>query len=142
AVSYKQSKVFDMGAFVDTMEVAASWDRVVEVYGRVREAVSPHAFVMCHFSHAYVGGCCLYFSFAGAGGSLEEREGGYERIWRVATQAAQQAGATVSHHHGVGFARADALARQLGEGGMKALRALKGTWDPDGIMNPGKLGLS
>lgn len=142
AVSYKQSKVFDMGAFVDTMEVAASWDRVVEVYDRVREAVSPHAFVMCHFSHAYVEGCCLYFSFAGAGGSLEESERRYDRIWREALQAAQQAGANVSHHHGVGFAKADALARQLGEGGMKALRALKATWDPDGIMNPGKLGLS
>ncbi|MFN7134412.1 MAG: FAD-linked oxidase C-terminal domain-containing protein, partial [Myxococcales bacterium] len=142
AVSYKQSKVFDLGAFADTMEVAGPWDQVVDIYERVKAAVAEHAFVMCHFSHAYVEGCCLYFSFAGAGGTLEETEARYDRLWKEALRAAQEAGANVSHHHGVGFSKADALVRQLGDGGMRVLRALKQTWDPAGILNPGKLGLS
>ncbi len=136
---YGMSKVMEGGAFADTFEVAAPWERVLEVYEKVRTAVSPHAFVMCHFSHAYLEGCSLYFSFVGAASESEETAR-YETIWRLAQSAALSAGANVSHHHGVGILKARALQDTLGEG-RHALRALKQLYDPDGIMNPGKLGL-
>src|SRR6185295_13023904 len=101
-VSYRISKVFEGGAFADTFEVAAPWERVLEVYERVRDAVSAHAFVLCHFSHAYLEGCSLYFSFVGAAPEGEERAR-YEGIWRMALSAAASAGANVSHHHGIGL---------------------------------------
>jgi alkyldihydroxyacetonephosphate synthase len=139
-VSYRISKVMEGGAFADTFEVAAPWDKVLDVYERVREAVSQHAFVLCHFSHAYLEGCSLYFSFVGAGvGGDDERER-YETIWRLALSTALSAGANVSHHHGIGLLKARALQDSLGDG-RHALRALKQAFDPDGIMNPGKLGL-
>jgi alkyldihydroxyacetonephosphate synthase len=138
-VSYRMSKVFEGGAFADTFEVAAPWERVLEVYQRVREAVSPHAFVLCHFSHAYLEGCSLYFSFVGAASEGDEQTR-YETIWRIALSAAQSAGANVSHHHGIGLLKARALQEALGEG-RHALKMLKDHFDPDGIMNPGKLGL-
>ncbi|MBL8950598.1 MAG: FAD-binding oxidoreductase, partial [Myxococcaceae bacterium] len=138
-VAYRMSKVFEGGAFADTFEVAAPWERVLEIYERVRAAVSPHAFVLCHFSHAYLDGCSLYFSFVGAAGEGHERER-YETIWRIALSAAQSAGANVSHHHGVGLLKARALQDALGEG-RHALKWLKDHFDPDGVMNPGKLGL-
>ncbi|MBK7860301.1 MAG: FAD-binding oxidoreductase [Archangiaceae bacterium] len=138
-VSYRMSKVFEGGAFADTFEVAAPWERVYEVYQKVREAVAAHAFVLCHFSHAYLEGCSLYFSFVGAAPLGQERER-YESIWRIALSAAQSAGANVSHHHGVGLLKARALQESLGEG-RHALKMLKDFFDPDGIMNPGKLGL-
>ena len=50
------------------------------------------------------------------------------------------AGATVSHHHGVGLLKARELAEELGEG-RRMLVALKRAFDPDGILNPGKLTL-
>jgi alkyldihydroxyacetonephosphate synthase len=140
AVSYKQSKLFDSGAFVDTMEVAGTWDRVVEIYQRVREALAPLAFVMCHFSHAYPEGCALYFTFAGNARSLEELEQRYDAIWRAGLAAARSAGATASHHHGVGVSKLNALKGQLGDG-LKLVRGLKATFDPKGILNPGKLGM-
>ena len=46
-------------------------------------------------------------------------------------------GGVVSHHHGIGRLRKEALARELGPGGSEAHGALKRAWDPDGIMNPG-----
>jgi alkyldihydroxyacetonephosphate synthase len=140
SVSYKMSKVMDAGAFADTMEVAATWDKVLDVYQRVRMAVAPLAFVMCHFSHAYLEGCSLYFSFAGAAASEEGQQRRYQALWKAALSAAMSAGATISHHHGVGLLKAPEMLEELGEG-RRMLQALKRSFDPDGIMNPGKLGL-
>lgn len=141
-VSYKQARVFDIGGFVDTMEVAGTWERVVEIYERVRAAAAPLAFVMCHFSHAYLEGCCLYFTFAGAAAGLAASEARYDELWRRASAAAAAAGATASHHHGVGLVKANAMKAELGDDGMALVRALKAAFDPAGILNPGKLGLA
>ncbi len=139
-VSYKMSKVVDNGAFADTMEVAATWDKVLDVYAAVRSACAPLAFVLCHFSHAYLEGCSLYFSFVASADGEEGLTGRYDRLWAAALPAAMRAGATVSHHHGVGLLKADALQRELGTG-RQLLFALKRALDPDGVLNPGKLGL-
>lgn len=139
-VSYKMSQLLDVGMFADTMEVAATWDKVMEVYRRIHDAVSPLAFVLCHFSHAYLEGCSLYFSFASSGRDEQEKEQRYDEMWRRALAAAREAGATVSHHHGIGLLKARDLQEELGDG-RRLLLALKRALDPDGIMNPGKLGL-
>jgi alkyldihydroxyacetonephosphate synthase len=51
------------------------------------------------------------------------------------------AGGAISHHHGVGLARAPWLRPALGEEAFATLVGLKGVLDPAGILNPGKLGL-
>lgn len=139
STSYKQSGVFAGGGWVDTMEVAGTWDRVQPIYDAVRRAVTNDAFVLCHFSHAYLEGCSLYFTFIGSARTVERGRAGYDRTWAVAIRAAMGAGATLSHHHGVGSHKARYLPDELGVGGMRALRALKASFDPDGILNPGKL---
>ncbi len=137
-VSYKMSGVLDAGAFADTMEVATTWDKVLDVYERVRAAVSPLAFVMCHFSHAYLEGCSLYFSFAASDVSEDAMERRYDELWRAALGAATSAGANVSHHHGIGALKAQKLVDEMGNA-RRLLFALGRGLDPDGIMNPGKL---
>lgn len=139
-VSYRMSQLIEAGTFADTMEIAAPWERVLEVYQRVHAAASKWAFVLCHFSHAYADGCSLYFSFVGSGASEEDMEERYNQLWRAALGAAMSAGGNVSHHHGVGLLKARALQDSLGEG-RHALAALKAIFDPTGVMNPGKLGL-
>lgn len=139
-VSYRMSRLIESGTFADTMEIAAPWEHVHEVYERVHEAASRFAFVLCHFSHAYADGCSLYFSFVGSAPTEQEMESRYHELWRNALAAAVSAGGNVSHHHGIGVLKANALQDALGEG-RHALRALKQIFDPDGVMNPGKLGL-
>lgn len=139
-VSYRMSRLIESGTFADTMEIAAPWEHVLEVYERVHAAASRWAFVLCHFSHAYADGCSLYFSFVGSGGDEADMEARYEQLWRTALAAATSAGGNVSHHHGVGLLKAAALQDALGEG-RHALAAVKAMFDPDGVMNPGKLGL-
>jgi glycolate oxidase len=56
-------------------------------------------------------------------------------------RAAIRLGGTVSSEHGVGAARAEYMAEQLGEGTLSVMRAIKRALDPKGILNPGKLGL-
>ncbi|MFI5289536.1 MAG: FAD-binding oxidoreductase [Polyangia bacterium] len=140
AISFRMSKVFDAGAFVDTMEVAASWDRLLDLYTAVRQAISPMAFIMAHFSHAYTDGCSIYFTFAARGGSRGEAERKYDAIWRAGLAAASRVGATISHHHGVGLSKAPFMPEEHGEA-MAIYRALKDVLDPSQVMNPGKMGL-
>ncbi len=139
-VSFRMSEVFDAGAFVDTMEVATTWDRLLELYYAVKQALAPYAFVMAHFSHAYPDGCSIYFTFASVGDAKLSAEERYDRIWQVGMQAALEVGATISHHHGVGLLKSRFMADEHG-GAMAIYRALKQTLDPDDILNPGKMGL-
>ena len=62
----------------------------------------------------------------------------YDDCWRTALSTVCDEGATISHHHGVGFSKQSFLPREHGEG-MRQLRALKAAFDPHGILNPGKL---
>ncbi len=48
-------------------------------------------------------------------------------------------GGTVSGEHGIGLAKKEYLARQIGEGGVKVMKRIKQSFDPEGILNPGKI---
>ncbi len=140
AVSYNMSKVFESGAFVDTMEVASTWERLPDLYEQVKRAIGQHAFVMAHFSHAYSEGCSIYFSFVGYAAGRAAAEARYDAIWRDGLAAASRAGGTISHHHGVGLLKGAAMAEEHRDS-MAIYHALKQAMDPDHILNPGKMGL-
>jgi alkyldihydroxyacetonephosphate synthase len=93
-----------------------------------------------HQSHAYTDGACLYFTFVGRP-EREQREAFYVGAWDKAQRAAIDAGAALSHHHGVGLNRARFMRQAVGDGGLAVLQSMKDALDPNGILNPGKLGL-
>lgn len=62
------------------------------------------------------------------------------RTTEVIYQLVHQFGGSMEYVHGVGVRLGHLMARELGSG-MNTLRSLKALLDPDGIMNPGKLGL-
>ena len=138
SVSYRQAPVFRLGAFSDTMEVAAPWSKLSALYDAVREALGEHVLVMAHLSHAYPDGCSIYFTFSGTAGSDAAAIAKYEAAWRSAMTAAIAAGGTLSHHHGVGRSKAPRLGDELGHG-VELVRRLMRAWDPHGLMNPGNL---
>lgn len=154
-VSFKWPRVFAAGAMADTMEFAATWDRLPALYQKVRAATLPQALVMAHFSHAYPDGCSIYFTFMTrslAGGSSPEElldpdvlaarqkddQRRYDEIWQGAIAAALAAGATIGHHHGVGRLRAPFLGDEQGHG-LPILRTLSAVCDPARIFSPGRL---
>ena len=131
------------GYVVDTMEVAAPWGALDDLYREVRAALLavPHArAATCHLSHSYLDGACLYFTFA-ATPPADEREATYVALWDAGQRAALAHGANLSHHHGIGLNRARFVHDALGPA-FAVLAAVKGALDPQGILNPGKLGLA
>ncbi|MGH2731821.1 MAG: FAD-binding oxidoreductase, partial [Actinomycetota bacterium] len=126
---------------VDTMEVAAFWRGLGSLYEEVREALGAHCdAVLAHSSHLYRSGANLYFTLGFSPASEEEAERRYLAAWEAGMRATLAAGATISHHHGVGLLKSAWMPEEAGSG-MEVLRRLKAGLDPAGIMNPGKLGL-
>ncbi len=130
------------GFVVDTMEVSASWSQVAAVSEgalRVLREIPGVIAASAHCSHSYTDGACLYFTFA-AQTAEDEREATYNRIWEQGTRKVLELGGSLSHHHGVGLNRSRFVSEALG-GAMAVVESVKDALDPNGILNPGKLGL-
>jgi alkyldihydroxyacetonephosphate synthase len=133
------------GIVADTIEISAKWSALPRIYHEAVNGLTGIGETLAasaHQSHAYTDGACLYFTFAGrpATGSLEEKEKYYRAAFDAVTAATEDNGGAISHHHGIGLNRARYLEHHLG-GGFDVLRKLKASLDPNGILNPGKLGL-
>lgn len=125
------------GIVGDTMEVAGRWSVLPELYERVRAAlgrVPDTIWASAHLSHAYGDGACLYVTMAGRGADW------YVAAWDAAAGEVLALGAALSHHHGIGLAKARFLPAALG-GAYGVLVDVKRALDPAGVLNPGKLGL-
>jgi alkyldihydroxyacetonephosphate synthase len=58
---------------------------------------------------------------------------------QAASRKIQDLGGTITHQHGVGLDHAPYLPAEKGPLGMDAIRVVCSSFDPDGMMNPGKL---
>jgi alkyldihydroxyacetonephosphate synthase len=139
---YLRDLLLDHAIMVDTLETATTWDRYLALHSSVRDAIATamdgRGLVMAHLSHAYSDGASVYYTFLARqreGHELEQ----WQRVKAAATEAIIAAGGALSHHHGIGSDHRPWMAQYLGAAGVRALAALKQTFDPKGIMNPGKL---
>jgi alkyldihydroxyacetonephosphate synthase len=132
----------ERGLVVDTIEVAATWDRVLPLYhavvGSLRE-LPEVALASAHSSHSYRSGTNLYFTFAARVEDRARMPEIYRECWRRAMVATAASGGGIAHHHGIGRIRRDALRGEVGDAGIALLRALKRSLDPDDLLNPGVL---
>ena len=125
----------------DTIEVAATWDRIGAIYDTVVAALAGAPGVIMasgHSSHGYPQGTNIYFTFVMKPEDFSRAEAAYLEAWGRALRATLAGGGTISHHHGIGRLRAPWLAEELGSA-YPLLRDLKRALDPNGIMNPGAL---
>ena len=68
---YIRDFLLDRGTLGDVSETAAPWSRLSSVYDAVIAAahgafdeLGVRGYIMCHLSHSYHSGACLYFTFA------------------------------------------------------------------------------
>ena len=141
---YLRDALLDAGALVETLETATFWSALPRLYAAIgaalrdtlSEAGSPPA-VLCHISHVYPSGASLYFTVACA--QLEDPIAQWQAAKAAAGEAIVTAGGSITHHHGVGADHRSLYPREVGTLGVAVLRAVKGTLDPAGILNPGVL---
>jgi alkyldihydroxyacetonephosphate synthase len=141
---YLRDALLGAGALAETLETAAYWSVLPQLYVAVRTALTetlaglgtPPA-VLCHVSHVYATGASLYFTVVCA--QAEDPVAQWRRAKEAANRAVLDAGGTITHHHGVGTDHAAAYAEEVGPLGLAALRAVKASLDPVGILNPGIL---
>ncbi len=131
------------GGTADAIEVAAPWDCITAVWKEMRKALKPLcASLDCHFSHVYHTGASVYVIFHSlTGGDDRDGEARYAECLKIAVETSLKYGGNVSHHHGVGTAKAEWMSLEHGEAGMKVMGAIKDALDPKGILNKGVLGL-
>ncbi|GAB4083566.1 FAD-binding oxidoreductase [Myceligenerans cantabricum] len=139
---YLRDTLLEHGVFAETLETATTWSglstlraAVVEALAAGFDAAGVRHRVLCHVSHVYPTGASLYFTVvAGPVGDLA-----WEPVKARTNDAIMAAGGTISHHHGVGTDHAPWLEQEIGEHGLRVLRAVKRELDPAAVMNPGTL---
>jgi len=143
---YIRDFLLDRGALADVSETAAPWSALPAVYDAVQTAcraafarLGVPGYLMCHLSHSYHSGACLYFTFAittaADGDDLEQ----YDVVKQAIQQAFVDTGATLSHHHAVGTEHAQWLEQDISAPGVGMLKALFEGTDPGANLNPGKI---
>ncbi|SEM84382.1 FAD-binding oxidoreductase [Lihuaxuella thermophila] len=66
---------------------------------------------------------------------IQRVEQAFDEIFRTALRL----GGTITGEHGVGMAKLNYLDLQVGDGGIELMKRIKQAFDPNNIMNPGKL---
>ena len=133
-----------LGALVETLETATFWSRLPRLYaavvGALRDSLTAQGtppVVLCHVSHVYPAGASLYFTVVSA--QAEDAVAQWRTAKAAASDAILDAGGSITHDHGVGTDHRKWYEREVGALAIDALRAVKATLDPAGIMNPGVL---
>jgi alkyldihydroxyacetonephosphate synthase len=144
AAPYMRDALLDVGVLCETLETATTWSNLATLKAKVTAALTDSLggqgtppLVMCHISHTYPTGASLYFTIVAK--QLDDPIA----QWHIAKQAVGDAivaaGGTITHHHAVGADHRPWMAAEVGDLGVRILRAVKRELDPAGILNPGKL---
>ena len=136
---YLRDHLLERGVMVETLETSTSWANLPVLYRGVGDVLAAHApIVGCHISHLYQSGASLYFTFVAPQDSSDPHAQ-WEAVKHAACRAIVKHGGTITHHHAIGVDHRDYLEDEDGHAGVAALRAIKKSLDPGGLMNPGKL---
>ena len=144
---YKKGKLPQPPLLYGTTDTVARFRDIPKIYRARKKAVEEgfkeyNARYNCHLSHFYDWGSMVYdrFYIDEPPNDPAEALALHDRLWDVCTAVGLANGGVVNEHHGVGLKLGRFMHKQYGPDGWALVQALKDAWDPDGIMNPGKLG--
>lgn len=139
--------MMDIPQMFGTMDTIAPYGQIEKIYYAMKEAIEtkyPFAKFIAHFSHWYEWGAMMYDRFIVEKEFVPEDPVEalklHQDIWTTGIRAALANGGVVNDHHGVGIKLGRFVREQYGPA-MQVLEGIKKNLDPNGIMNPFKLGL-
>jgi alkyldihydroxyacetonephosphate synthase len=137
----------EMPSVWGTIDLAATYGRILPAFEAVRELMLRDyerydLTFTGHFSHWHTWGTMVYgrFVLERPPEDVDAAVGIYDEIWRRSSEVILKHGAVINDHHGIGLKLAEDLPAQYGSA-WPLLRQVKAALDPQGVMNPGKLGL-
>jgi alkyldihydroxyacetonephosphate synthase len=144
---YLRNSLWQQGYAIDTVETACDWPKVKGMMLTVEQAAAEalaeageRVHTYTHLSHLYAQGASVYTTFVyRLSGNYEQDLARWQALKAAVCEAIVSSGGTISHQHGVGTDHAPYLSAEKGEFGIAAMRHLYKHFDPDGMMNPGKL---
>jgi D-lactate dehydrogenase len=117
-------------------DVVVPVSRIAELVDAVAAIAARHALRIVCFGHAGNGNLHVNLLFDPAEAGIDARTSAALDELFAATLAL---GGQLSGEHGIGLAKRDYMTRALDPTTLEAMRAIKRVFDPDGILNPGKL---
>jgi glycolate oxidase len=111
--------------------------RIAEMVQRIQQIAERHGLTIGTFGHAGDGNLHPTVVLDPADEAAVERA--HEAFAEIFAVAIAMDG-TITGEHGVGLVKLKHLERQLGSEHLALLRRIKAAFDPNGILNPGKLG--
>ncbi len=144
---YLRNTLWEQGVAIDTLETALPWSQVMDASRAIPKSIvdameshNENVLAFAHLSHVYRDGASVYTTFLfRRANDPDELLARWRDMKHTASLTIQQHGGTITHQHGVGTDHAPYLEAEKGVIGMDALRAICKSFDPDGMMNPGKL---
>lgn len=115
-------------------DIAVPRSRLVEAVDGIRELARPMGLTTAVYGHAGDGNCHVNIMFDNPD-QKAEAEKLSARIFRLTVDL----GGTITGEHGVGILKKPFLPLQMGPGEREASLGIKGVFDPDGLLNPGKI---
>ncbi|MFZ4439207.1 MAG: FAD-binding oxidoreductase [Syntrophales bacterium] len=136
----------DLPELFGTVESTTTYDKILPLYEAKKKAIEEGyrewgATYTGHFSHWFPWGVMVYDRFYIKHPPQDAHEALqlHNMIWADAARASLAGGGVLNDHHGIGFKLGWLLPEQYGSA-WQLLVNIKKTLDPNGIMNPGKLG--
>jgi D-lactate dehydrogenase len=117
-------------------DVVVPVSRLPELVARVQGIASAKALKIVCFGHAGNGNLHVNILYDPADGDESARAN--QALAQIFT-ASIDLGGQLSGEHGIGLAKRDFMAQALSAETLAAMRAIKRVFDPDGILNPGKV---
>ncbi|REE67988.1 glycolate oxidase [Paenibacillus taihuensis] len=110
--------------------------KIAEMVLAINEIAERHNVTICTFGHAGDGNLHpTATTDARDKDEIHRVEAAFEEIF----EAAIRLGGTITGEHGVGLVKAPYLEWKVGPAGIEVMRAIKTAFDPNNILNPGKM---
>lgn len=110
--------------------------KIPEMFQRLKEIRETYQIDLVVFGHAGDGN--LHPNIIADARDHEEMERVEKAVADIFT-AAVELGGTLSGEHGIGTMKAPFMEMELGKAGLDMMKRIKTSWDPNNILNPGKI---
>ena len=117
-------------------DIVVPRSRIPEMIQRLNQISQKHGLQIISFGHAGDGNIHVNVMYDG---ESEKESHKAEKAVREIFAATLELGGTLSGEHGIGTTKRSFIEMEIEPAGLELMKRIKTAFDPDGIMNPGKI---